>query len=296
MISYKSIVAPGLCDTRSTILVDSHADGISIARLSGNPSACSLGLDGGEGEPIGLLRSRYSPGGNDPVLELERKLSRLSSRGELRRSTIVLGSATDPFHPFDEKFATSMKFLQLFERFVPGRLIIQTRSPLIVIGVPVLKRVRENTYIMMAIETNRDDLGKQYAPQAPLPSERLKAIRTLRHFGMRVGIQVAPLLPYGDWKKDAHSFGEFLNAHGDFIHIRNLTQLAHGNRPKGFAAQRLAQERKFHWLRTDAHVPVVEVLKDLAPHKLIHPIDLAFAEPQFTLFPEQGVASGQRTH
>jgi hypothetical protein len=296
MISYKSTVAPGVCDTRSTILVDAHADGISIARLSNNPGACSLGLDGEDGEPTGLLRSRYSPDRNDPVLELERKLSRLSSRGELRRSTVVLGSTTDPFHPFDEKFAMSMKFLQLFERFVPGRLIIQTRSPLIVIGVPVLKRVRENTYVMMAIETNRDDLGKKYAPEAPLPSERLKAIRTLRHFGMRVGIQVAPLLPYGDWRKDAHSFGEFLNFHADFIHIRGLTQLSSGNRPKGYAAQLLAQERNFHWLRTDAHVPVVNVLKDLAPHKLLHPIELAFAEPQIGLFNEQGMASGQRTH
>jgi hypothetical protein len=104
------------------------------------------------------------------------------------------------------------------------------------------------------------------------------------------------LLPYGDWRKDAHSFGEFLNFHADFIHIRGLTQLSSGNRPKGYAAQLLAQERNFHWLRTDAHVPVVNVLKDLAPHKLLHPIELAFAEPQIGLFNEQGMASGQRTH
>lgn len=296
MISYKSTVATGICETKSTILVDPYPDGISIARVSNNTSPCSLGLDGGDGEPSGLLRSRYSFGRNDPVLELERRLSRLSSRGELRCSTVVLGSTTDPFHPFDEKFATSMKFLKLLERFVPGRLIIQTRSPLIVIGVPVLKRVRENTYVMMAIETNRDDIGKHYAPEAPLPSERLQAIRTLRHFGMRVGIQVAPLLPYGDWRKDAHAFGEFLNAHGDFIHIRDLTQLAQGGRPKGYAAQLLAQERKFHWLRTDAHFPLVQVLQDIAPEKLLHPVDLGFAEPQIGLFPERKTVSEQPIH
>lgn len=296
MISYKSTVATGVCETKSTILVDSYQDGISIARVSGDAGPSSLGLGGGDGDPVGLLRSHYSLGRNDPVLELERRLSRLSSRGELRRSTVVLGNTVDPFHPFDEKFATSMKLLQLFERFVPGRLIIQTRSPLIVIGVPVLKRVRENTYIMMALETNQDDISKHYASEAPFPSERLKAIRTLRHFGMRVGIQVAPLLPYGDWRKDAHAFGEFLSTQGDFIHIKSLSQLARGGRPSGYAAQQLARERKFHWLRTDAHVPLVRVLQEIAPQKLLHPMDLVFAEPQIGLFPERNITSKQCSH
>ena len=276
-----------VCYDRSVIVVDSYAGGISMGRVSQSDDAISLALGDVDGVSNQMLRSRYLLEGGEPVHELERALSRLSRRGELRRATVVFGNTTDPFHPFDEKFATSMKFLQLFERFVPGRIVIQTRSPLIVIGIPALKRVRKNTFITMGIETDCDEVAKRYMPNMPLISERLKAIRTLRHFGMRVGIQVSPLLPYGDWRADAKKFASLLDQYGDFIHLHSLSQLAHGGRPKGYAAQKLASERCFHWLRPDAHRPLLQAVRDTAPQKLLHPVEYEFSEPQLALFSAQ---------
>lgn len=274
----------GVCHKRSVIVVDSYAGGISMGRLADGEDPLMLTLQAVDrSESLGL-RSHYYLGKDDPVLELERNLSRLSRRGELRRATVIFGNTTDPFHPFDEKFATSMKFLQLFERFVPGRLVIQTRSPLIVIGVPALKRVRKNTFISMAIETDCDEVAKHYVPDSPLISERLKAIRTLRHFGMRVGVQVAPLLPYGDWRRDADKFAELLSDNAEFLCIRSLAQLAEGRRPKGHVAERLAAERRFHWLRADAHEPLIQAIRKRCPEKLVHPVEYEFIEPQLGLF------------
>jgi DNA repair photolyase len=145
-----------------------------------------------------------------PLADLERNLERLSVRGELRQSTIIFGVTTDPFHPFDEKFATSMKFLELFERYSPGKLIIQTRSPLVVIGLPILKKVKNTTFVSIGLETPSDDIRLRYTPQLPSVSERWKTVRALRRFGLKVGIQVAPLLPYGDWRQDAAAFAEDL--------------------------------------------------------------------------------------
>jgi DNA repair photolyase len=220
----------------------------------------------------------------EPLGDLERHLMRLSSRGELRRTTVVFGVTTDPFHPFDEKFATSMKFLEIFERYSPGKLIIQTRSPLVVIGLPILKKVRNTTFISVGLETPSDEVRQRYTPELPTVSERWKMIRALKRFGLRVGIQVAPLLPYGDWRSDAQAFAEDLAAEAEWVSVRSIAQAAGAAKPSGVLARKLAADRQFFWLRADSHRPLTDALHKVAPEKVFHPASVEVPDPQMMLF------------
>jgi hypothetical protein len=266
------------------LVVDSYARGISIGRVGSGEERFDLQIDGDRKQPPCLLRSRYVMQSQQPLADLERNLERLSMRGELRQATIVFGVTTDPFHPFDEKFATSMKFLELFERYSPGKLIIQTRSPLVVIGLPILKKVKNTTFVSIGLETPSDDIRLRYTPQLPSVSERWKTVRALRRFGLKVGIQVAPLLPYGDWRQDAAAFAEDLAAEADWVSITSIAQAAGNARPSGVLAQKLAAERQFFWLRADTHRPLHEALHRIAPEKLYHPAAIEVPNPQMMLF------------
>jgi DNA repair photolyase len=240
-------------------------------------------MDGERSTPMSL-RSRYVMKQGEPLVDLERHLQRLSARGELRRATVVFGVTTDPFHPFDEKFATSMKFLELFERYVPGRLVIQTRSPLVVIGLPMLKKVRETTYVSIGIETPLEEVARRYTPDLPTVEERWKTVRALRRFGLKVGVQVAPILPYGDWRKDAPAFAQRLCAEGDYVTVRSILQTCGVPRPTTPLARKLASDRQFFWLRQDSQNPLLDAVIEHDAKKLYHPAGLLPVDPQLRLF------------
>lgn len=269
--------------THPILVVDSYARGISIGRIDPSGSGLELEMDGERSTPMSL-RSRYVNKQGEPLVDLERHLQRLSARGELRRATVVFGVTTDPFHPFDEKFATSMKFLEMFDRYVPGRLVIQTRSPLVVIGLPMLKKVRETTYVSIGIETPLEEVSRRYSPDLPTVEERWKTVRALRRFGLRVGVQVSPMLPYGDWRKDAGSFAEKLCAEGDFVSVQSVIQASGVSRPTTPLARRLAADRQFFWLRQDTQTPLLDSIARIDSSKLYHPAGLQPADPQLKLF------------
>ncbi len=265
------------------LVVDSYARGISIGRIDPLGAGLELEMEGERMRPMSL-RSRYVMKKGEPLGDLERHLQRLSARGELRRATVVFGVTSDPFHPFDEKFATSMKFLELFDRYAPGKLVIQTRSPLVVIGLPMLKKIRGSTYVTVGIETPVEEVARRYTPDLPTVSERWKTVRALRRFGLRVGVQVAPILPYGDWRRDAEAFASQLCAEADFIAIRSLIQVAGVARPSTPLARKLATDRNFFWLRQDTHVPLLEAVAERDATKLFHPAGLQPVDPQLRLF------------
>jgi DNA repair photolyase len=217
------------------------------------------------------LRSRYLLNRVNPLWELEKHLMRLSRQGVLGTSTIYFGTTTDPFFPFEGKFDASMKFLSLFERYAPGLLVVQTRSPLLVIAMPVLKKLQHRAAVTIAIETPMEEMVRRYTPGFTRVEERLRAATALRRFGIEVTLQVAPLLPYGDWKRDAAAFAEVLDLHGDRIHVRPLSS---GNPEEerklrgSQVAKRLAQDRRFQWLRPDAANPLSVALEARCPKKL----------------------------
>jgi len=254
--------------------VDSFADGIAFGqhRLEqGDDPRDYYDLKVSTEGEVPRLRSRYALHKTNPLWELERALMRLSRQGVLASSTIYFGTTTDPFFPFEGKFDASMKFLQLFERYTPGLLVIQTRSPLLVIAMPVLKKLGNRAAVTIAIETPLDEMVKRYTPGFTRVEERLRAATALRRFGVEVSMQVSPVLPYGDWKKDASSFAQMLADHGDYIYVRSITDGSTELERRLKASpvgKRLAQDRKFQWLRPDSATPLITALEAICPEKL----------------------------
>ena len=254
--------------------VDSFANGIAFGQHklpAGEDPRDYYALRIRDDAGVVRLRSRYAVAAENPLQELERHLMRLSQQGVLRRASIYLGVSTDPFFPFDGKFDASMKFLDLFMRYQPGHLMIQTRSPLVVIAMPVLKRLGVHAGVTMCIESPDEDIVARYTPGLPRVEERLRAARSLKNLGVPVTLQVAPLLPYGDWKRDAMAFAEKLHAASDHVYVRPLcngTEQSERAMRGTLIARRLVEERKFFYLRPDAANPLIGALESICPEKL----------------------------
>ena len=237
--------------------------------------------------PAGKLRSRYALHRDNPFWELERNLMRLSRQGVLGSSTIYFGTTTDPFLPFDGKFDASMKFLQLFERYTPGLLVVQTRSPLVVIAMPVFKKLGRHAAVTIPVETHLEESVQKYTPGLPRIAERLKTANTLRNLGVEVTLQVAPVLPYGDWRDDAGEFAKILTENADFVHVKALAGGAaevERQLSRSGLARKLAQDRKFHWLRHDSANPLMAEIEKIAPAKLAVPVRQHTESRQMSIF------------
>jgi len=270
--------------------VDSYADGISFGKNRINSAETwrdELALDLLDEEDLLRFRRRFTLDSKNTIENLECELMNLSERGILSRAHIVLGTTTDPFFPFDNKFDCSMKFLSLFQRYIPGLLTVQTRSPLIVLAMPILKKLGKHAAVTMCIETNDEDAIRRYTPGLPRAAERLKAARALRSFGVDVTLQVAPVLPYGDWRKDAALFAEELIGAGDSIYIRCLLDGANQTVDRQQfknVAKALARDRKFHWLRKDSANPLTTAIGVLSPEKLKLGSPIHLEERQLNMF------------
>jgi DNA repair photolyase len=273
-----------------TYTVDSFANGIAFGQHK-----LDAGLDPRDFYSLRIqddsemlrLRSRYALNKTNPLFELEKHLMRLSSQGVLRSATIYLGTTTDPFFPFEGKFDASMKFLQLFTKYTPGMLIIQTRSPLIVLAMPVFKALGKRAAVTMAVETNLEESVRRYTPGLPQIADRLQAATALRRFGIEVSLQVSPVLPYGDWRGDARRFAQTLVDHGDHIYVQSITDGSEKVERRVRAtelARRLARDRKFHWLRPDTATPLISEIEQLAPSKLKIPERKHMSEKQMSIF------------
>jgi len=257
--------------------VDSFRNGIEIGR-----SEISSNADPREELHLALPdcarplkpRARHSLQDCAPLEMLERRLRTISDKGDLSTACFYFGVVTDPFHPFEGKFDASVKFLRLFQRFVPGMLVLQTRSPLVVIPLAMLQGLGDHAAVTIALETFREDVVSRYTPELPSVRERLRAARALRNFGIKVHLQVAPLLPYGDLERDAKEFAQILVENGESIFVRPLNDgsVAAGQRlQSSLVAQSLLIEERSKWLKPGSIAPLIREIEKLGPEKLIAP-------------------------
>ena len=282
---------------RDIYTVDSFAHGISFGKqtvsMGEDDPRDALSLRIPDDNSVIKLRSRYVLHKHNPLHQLELGLIKLSRKGKLSSAVIYLGTLSDPFFPFEGKFDASMKFLELFQRYTPGLLKVQTRSPLIVLAMPVLKKLGKHAAVTIGIETSDEYMAHRYTPGLPKISERLQAARALKRFGVEVTAQVSPLLPYGDWRKDTLDFAHKLDDVSNYIHLQGIVEDQTTREAKirsSRIARRLATDRKFHWLRPDASEPLRKELQSLCPDKLELPKRAHLEKRQLGLFAEADAA------
>jgi hypothetical protein len=124
-----------------------------------------------------------------------------SGKVSLAETDVIIGFEEDPCHPFAPRFERTMRLLEQLAQASPRSVTINTRSPLLVLALPVLKSFEERLTVNVALETHDDEFAQRYLPELPRPSERIKLIRALKTFEINVTIQVSPVVPQNRERK-----------------------------------------------------------------------------------------------
>jgi hypothetical protein len=203
--------------------------------------------------------------------KLESFLSYYYKRNILQKSVLYFGLTSDPFWHFEPKYQLTMGCMNLLEKYQPGFVVVQTRSPLVLAALPFLKFLNHKTAVAISTETILEKTVSIYTPGQPKISARLLTADSLRKQGIKVNLVVSPILPYGDFLRDAWSFAEVLDNHSDYV---SFGSLANGIQSEEIQLRALGLSGKltfnnnFKFLRPLAYANVYNALKEIAPAKL----------------------------
>ena len=187
-------------------------------------------------------------------------------RKQLKPAQIIYCSPlVDPYQPA-EKFDPHMPaLLEAVAETPPRVFVIQTRSPLILRDLAILRYVvlRTKLRISFSITTNRDDVRRRYEPHCEPNDARLAAVRALRQAGIEVYATLAPVLPC-----DPETLAEqALEASGrrligDPLHVRRVKPRGATSRPAAFQiAERYGEAE---WFDPTFQDSVVHTMKRVA--------------------------------
>jgi len=140
--------------------------------------------------PFGLPWSRWiAPKTNAPEL-----LARAAGRGTLARARIFCSSATDPYTPLERRLALTRGCLEVMAAHPPAALVVQTRSPLVLRDVALLRRL-PRAGVSFTVTTADETVRRRFEPDSPRVARRIATLAALRAAGVPVQAAIAPLLP-----------------------------------------------------------------------------------------------------
>ena len=119
-------------------------------------------------------------------------------RHKLHDQTVFMASATDPYQPIERDLRLTRRCLEVLLRCPTTRVIVHTRSPLIIQDTGLLKAFGERLSVGFSIPTDDDTVRQVTEPDAPPIPTRWSTVERLVQVGIRVGIAVAPLMPVRD--------------------------------------------------------------------------------------------------
>ena len=193
----------------------------------------------------------------DIVQRLEEMLALQMSEGLLDDTVVYFGTISDPFLSFQSKFELTMSCLKLLERYSPARIVLQTRSPMVLSSIPILTNLLDRLVVAIPVETPVERVVRSLTPRQPKISERLLTCRELTRRGVSVCTQVSPILPYGKKAQDVWSFAEILADFSDRVHF-------------GSVFYGLPGEQKEY-----GYLPFIEKLRSLSCEEFLRPYSFA---------------------
>jgi DNA repair photolyase len=127
------------------------------------------------------------------LLALE--LRKLARSGKLSDAAIFMSSATDPYQGIERRLRLTRRALEEFARNPPGRVVAQTRSPLIERDIDLLRQLGRRVIASITIETDDDGVRRAITPTSPSVGRRFATARRLREAGVFTQIAIAPMMP-----------------------------------------------------------------------------------------------------
>ncbi|HEV8124443.1 MAG TPA: radical SAM protein [Gemmatimonadales bacterium] len=124
-------------------------------------------------------------------------LVRTLDPAKLDGSSLVIGTATDPYQPAERKFRLTRKLLEQLKQYQGLSIGIITKSPLVTRDLRLLQELsaRHEVTVNISLCTADAILARRLERRSPIPQARLRAMETLLKGGVRAGLLIAPILP-----------------------------------------------------------------------------------------------------
>jgi DNA repair photolyase len=176
---------------------------------------------------------------------------------ELRpHQRIYCSPLTDPYQPAEAEANLMPGILRALIARPPDIFAIQTRGPLILRDLKLLKEL-PGLRVSVSITTDREEIRRLYEPHCAPMEERLETIRALRAAGIETYATLAPLLPC-----DPENLARLAieasggNLIGDPLHVRAVKRHGATTREAAFQIARVQQHQS--WLDADFQATIVE--------------------------------------
>lgn len=109
---------------------------------------------------------------------------------------IWVSGVCDPYQPLEAEYKITRQCLEILAQN-KWPVIIQTRSPLVLRDIDILKEMQA-LEVGLSITTAEEDIRKLFEPSAPPIMERIKALDELHQAGLKTYAMIAPMLPGAD--------------------------------------------------------------------------------------------------
>lgn len=141
---------------------------------------------------------------------LGNELEKLSKKYKSKNfGSIFFSSVTDPYVGLEAKYQLTRKCLEVLADFgYEGKIVLQTKSPLVTRDIDVLKRLKD-VAVGFTVTTVDDKVSWFLETNAPPVSSRLKALKELHQAGISTYAFIGPILPY--FMNKAEKFKEILD-------------------------------------------------------------------------------------
>lgn len=119
-------------------------------------------------------------------------------RAKLEGKSIYMSPATDPYTPIEGRLGLTRSLLEEMASWTsPPRLVVQTRSPLVVRDFDLLAQF-PHARVNMTITTDSEAVRRRFEGKCPSVRQRVDAARKVKVAGVKLGVCMTPLLPLDD--------------------------------------------------------------------------------------------------
>ncbi len=129
---------------------------------------------------------------------LRRELDPRRKRTPFKRGYVLLGGGVgDSYQPVEAKYKLARQALELLcERNFPVHAL--TKSTLVMRDLDLFKQINRasRAIVSFSFSSTSDGISRIFEPRVPPPSQRLKAIESIKKEGLACGAFLMPVIPY----------------------------------------------------------------------------------------------------
>jgi DNA repair photolyase len=119
----------------------------------------------------------------------------MRQRHKLYGQSLFMSTATDPYQPLEEEYRLSRRCLEVLLECTGTRIVVHTRSPLVVRDIDLLKDFGPRLQVGISIPTDDDTIRQTIEPKAPAIPVRWSTAEKLSAAGIHVNISATPMFP-----------------------------------------------------------------------------------------------------